>query len=96
MSEIVIIGGRRYRGAIASLQGAYLFSDYCTGDLRIARETGGSWSASAAGLSGGFGQHSCFGEDEAGELYLCELNADRLRKLVEFDPDAVFANGFEG
>ena len=90
-----IIGGRRYRGAIAALQGAYLFSDYCTGEVRIAREAGGPWTAQASGLSGGFGQHSCFGEDEAGELYVCELGADRVRKLVWVDPDAIFASGFE-
>lgn len=88
-----ITGGRRYRGRIAALQGVYLYSDYCTGTVQLGREVAGSWSATPW-ISGGFGQHACFGEDEAGELYVCEINADKVRRFNAIDT-LLFADGFE-
>ncbi len=91
-----ITGGKRYRGAIVALQGLYVFSDYCTGTIRFATEVAGQWTA-VPWLSGGFGQHVCFGEDEAGELYVCEINADRVKRFASNEkPVAVFGDGFEG
>lgn len=91
-----ITGGTVYRGSIASLQGLYVYSDYCTGLLRFASESGGSWDAVdwPAG-AGGFGQHVCFGTDEAGELYLCEVNADKVKRFVSALVAPLFADGFE-
>jgi glucose/arabinose dehydrogenase len=90
-----ITGGFRYRGAIASLQGTYVFSDYCSGQIRFARESGGTWSAQLWDTGGEF-QHTSFGEDEAGELYLTEINADRvLRFASAAPPNAIFGDGFE-
>ncbi len=63
-----VTGGFRYRGPVTSLQGRYVFSDYCSGRIWFLQEQGGSFSVDDFGLAGGnvFG----FGEDEAGELYV--------------------------
>jgi hypothetical protein len=93
-----ITGGFRYRGAILGLQGTYVFSDYCSGRIRFAEESGGgSWSYSQWSNGGDF-QHTSFGEDEAGELYLTEYNGDRILRFTSAmtGPDpAIFSDGFE-
>ena len=77
-----IIGGYRYRGTvIPGLLGTYLFSDNCLGDVYAGTQAGdGSWTAGllkSAGLS-----VSAFGQDEAGELYVCDLAG----KVYRIDP----------
>ena len=76
-----ITGGYAYRGCElgANYQGKYFFSDYCTGTIwfldpanNFARTT-----AFSSGLS-----VSSFGEDEDGELYITDLFAGRIFKLV--------------
>ena len=79
-----VIGGYVYRGsAVLSLEGGYIFSDYCSGTL---------WAFSAAAaiangnvplsVVGSAGQSaSSFGEDDAGELYLMGQSG-RIVKLV--------------
>ena len=68
-----IIGGYRYRGTlIPGLIGAYVYSDNCLGDLWAATDAGGGlWSRSLL-LATPYSVSS-FGEDEAGELYVCDL-----------------------
>lgn len=67
-----VIGGYRYRGqAIAGLQGAYLFGDFCSGTVWGGRQQpDGRWTRQAL-LDSGL-RISTFGEDEAGELYLVD------------------------
>jgi glucose/arabinose dehydrogenase len=64
-----ITGGYVYRGGrIAGLNGAYVFADFCVGQLRALRQAGGqvvderTFSATARLLTS-------FGQDGAGELY---------------------------
>jgi glucose/arabinose dehydrogenase len=68
-----IVGGYVYRGEeIPALHGRYLFGDYCMGRIWVMAEQDGVWSAPApmeTGLN-----ISTFGEDEAGELYVADLN----------------------
>ncbi|HMJ79562.1 MAG TPA: PQQ-dependent sugar dehydrogenase [Candidatus Dormibacteraeota bacterium] len=75
-----IIGGYVYRGsAFPSLVGGYLFSDECSGRI---------WAASAAQAVAGNAPAkvvmesglivSSFGQDDAGELYLCDLQGGVL------------------
>ncbi|MCC6793166.1 MAG: PQQ-dependent sugar dehydrogenase, partial [Thermomicrobiales bacterium] len=75
-----IVGGYVYRGeAIPELQGRYLFGDYCMGRIWILAEIDGVWSAPPpmeTGLN-----ISTFGEDEAGELYVADLNG-AIYKIV--------------
>ncbi len=73
-----LIGGYLYRGTmIPGLQGTYIYSDNCLGDLYAASETGGTWSRSLL-LSTSLAVSS-FGEDEAGELYVCDLSGGLYR-----------------
>jgi uncharacterized protein (TIGR03437 family) len=72
-----ITGGYVYRGArVTFAQGAYIYGDYCTGEI---------WQA----LNGQISlvqdttiNISSFGEDESGEIYVCDLNGGRVLKLV--------------
>lgn len=82
-----ITGGYRYRGPVASLQGEYLFSDYCAGGLRAAREDTGGWSWEAVPLPAGSSLPGVFsfGEDLSGNLYVISGNGNIWR----LDPDGV-------
>ena len=72
-----LIGGYRYRGsAIPGLAGLYLYSDNCLGDL-YAATPGSPWTRSLL-LATSYAVSS-FGEDEAGELYICDLGGGVYR-----------------
>jgi glucose/arabinose dehydrogenase len=66
-----VTGGYVYRGgAIPSLEGIYLFGDYCTGQTWVLRRFPDGWRAAEW-----FGMRisiSSFGEDENGELYVLD------------------------
>jgi len=77
-----VTGGYVYRGAqFVVLQGVYFYGDYCTGVL---------WAAWPAGQVGWRTAQvadtdqllSSFGEDEAGELYVTDLNAGTVAQVV--------------
>ncbi len=75
-----VTGGFRYRGAIAAMNGLYVFGDFCSGRIWFASESDGEWSAeewSATGIS-----ISSFGEDEDGELYVTDLSRGELYRFV--------------
>jgi glucose/arabinose dehydrogenase len=72
-----ITGGYRYRGPIPGMRGLYFYADYCTGNIWYAEPNDGNWSAvlwRASGLN-----VSSFGEDEAGNLYVVDLNGGIYR-----------------
>jgi glucose/arabinose dehydrogenase len=88
-----VVGGFRYRGAVHSLlYGVYLFSDYCSGDVRTATTSDGSiWTVPALPEIDTTFNVSSFGEDAAGELYLL-LYSDtdgRIMRLVDRSTKAV-------
>lgn len=89
-----ITGGFRYRGNILGFGGTYVFSDYCSGKVRFGTFSGSSWSFTQF-VDGPDLQHTSFGEDEAGELYLAEINGDRILKFSSAAVDVVFRNDFE-
>ncbi len=63
-----VMGGYVYRGsAIPAIQGLYIFSDYCGGEMNFATPTGATWSFEML-EDVNFGTRG-FGEDEAGEIY---------------------------
>jgi glucose/arabinose dehydrogenase len=68
-----IVGGYVYRGAqIAGLDGAYLYSDNCSGHIwSLRRGSDGKWQNALLVESGP--NISSFGEDAAGELYVIAL-----------------------
>ncbi len=72
-----ITGGYVYRGARGTLaQGVYLYGDYCTGEI---------WqylNGQNALVQDTTISISSFGEDESGELYVCDLGGGRVLRVV--------------
>lgn len=62
-----VMGGYVYRGPITAIQGMYIFSDYCAGDINFATPGAGPWSFTTWD-DVGFGTRG-FGEDEDGNVY---------------------------
>jgi glucose/arabinose dehydrogenase len=77
-----VTGGYVYRGsAYPSLQGLYFFGDYCTGKIwSLDSADGANWRMTEQ-LQQPI-QISSFGEDEAGELYVTNLNGGTLHRIV--------------
>ena len=84
-----VIGGYRYRGsALCSFQGLYFFADYCSSRIWTVEWDGSSTQhltdrttdlAPGGGLS--INSISSFGEDAAGELYICDLGGEVFKIL---------------
>jgi glucose/arabinose dehydrogenase len=76
-AECAVTGGYRYRGPVTSLNGLYLFADFCSRRLFVAEDDSG-WSfqpdqiiGSGSGWADGV---SSFGEDRAGHVYVMQRN----------------------
>jgi glucose/arabinose dehydrogenase len=90
-----ITGGFRYRGSIGGLVGTYVYTDYCSGRILFGEENGGSWS-STLWMNGPDLEYATFGEDEAGELYLAEINGGVARFTSTSTPvNLILRDGFE-
>lgn len=78
-----IIGGRRYRGPVAALAGAYVFGDACSGELLAARADGAGWRVTPlpVAMPRGYGSISGFGEDVAGHLYVLDHAHGTVHRL---------------
>lgn len=74
-----VTGGYVYRGeAIPSLQGYYLYSDYCSGRIWSAYRTpDGTWQSGVVTETGR--RISSFGQDDDGELYMIDYSGIILR-----------------
>ncbi|MFL5543899.1 MAG: PQQ-dependent sugar dehydrogenase [Gemmatimonadaceae bacterium] len=80
-----IIGGFVYRGRkIPEIAGEYFFSDYCKSWVRSISVVDGKVRASHQWLDagGGRGSIASFGEDAAGELYICSSNG-RVYRIIK-------------
>jgi glucose/arabinose dehydrogenase len=79
-----VIAGFVYRGiAIPDLQGAFVFADYCNGDVRWVRQEDNEVIARGKlGVSGD--SIASFGQDNDGELYVLS-QSDGLFRLVPRD-----------
>jgi glucose/arabinose dehydrogenase len=77
-----VTGGYVYRGAaFPRLQGLYFYGDYCSGRVwALAQPSPGRWEQHE--LLRSSSRISSFGEDQAGELYLTDLNGG-LYQVVE-------------
>ena len=89
-----VTGGYRYRGVAApGLRGAYLFADWCSGDIWAGLYDAGTGTWSAVSLD--FAQPTTgitsFGEDEAGNVYFVRSNSLYMFREL----GVVFADGFE-
>ncbi|HST08430.1 MAG TPA: PQQ-dependent sugar dehydrogenase, partial [Gemmatimonadaceae bacterium] len=77
-----IIGGFVYRGRkIPEVAGQYFYSDYCNSWVRSFTYADGKAGESHQWLDGGLGSIVSFGEDAAGELYVCSSNG-RVYRIV--------------
>jgi glucose/arabinose dehydrogenase len=75
-----ITGGFVYRGgSIPALTGHYLYADYCRGWIRSFKYQRGGVSDHREWRGLDPGQVMSFGEDAAGELYLCSQSGDVYR-----------------
>ena len=77
-----VTGGYVYRGpSLPELDGVYIFGDYCSGLTwtLTGPSAGGQWQRTLF-LSTGF-NISSFGQDEAGELYVCDYGGGGIYKL---------------
>ena len=80
-----VTGGYVYRGdAISELGGWYLFGDYCSGLLFGVPSDAEGVVAPRVLLETGHGI-STFGEDADGELYLADINAGAIYRIVAGD-----------
>jgi glucose/arabinose dehydrogenase len=79
-----VTGGYVYRGtAIPALQGAYVYGDFCNGQIQALAQVGGAVAAQVT-LTPTVENLASFGEDAAGELYAISLSGTVYR----FDPVA--------
>ena len=77
-----ILGGNVYRGAAQSaLAGGYLFADYCSG-LMWAINAGTDGPVAPVLVAETGRSPSAFGEDEAGEIYVTDISAGELLRVV--------------
>lgn len=75
-----ITGGFVYRGKrIPALVGHYLYSDYCRGWIRSFKYAEGVVTDHREWQGAETGKVTSFGEDAAGELYVCTSNGDVYR-----------------
>ena len=92
-----ITGGFRYRGtANGLLYGGYLFTDYCSGLVKMLTApnvSGGTWSVTTL-VDANNNNHSAFGEDVNGELYVAELANGKILRVKENSckPSAIITN----
>ena len=75
-----VIGGYVYRGAIAQLQGKYVFADLTGKLFTLTEGPPGTWTRAA--LFSPNTDISALGQNRAGELYVLEITAGSLMKLV--------------
>ena len=77
-----VIGGYVYRGtAQPDLAGGYLFADYCSGTIWAISPSGDEFREPTVVAESG-ASISSFGEDEAGELYVTDIRAGQLLRVV--------------
>jgi hypothetical protein len=70
-----------YRGtAIPSLDGAYLYADYCSGRIWGLRKSNEHWVSTE--LADTKLSISTFGEDEAGELYVADHDSGSIYQVT--------------
>jgi glucose/arabinose dehydrogenase len=76
-----VTGGHVYRGsAIPSLQGVYLFGDFCSGRIWGLRKSGAAWDNAL--LADTTLTITTFGEDEAGNVYVVNYASGDLLKIL--------------
>jgi glucose/arabinose dehydrogenase len=79
-ADCSITGGYVFRGpGSPSLQGVYLYGDYCSGRIRGLVNNGGVWESTL--LLDSRNAISTFGEDEAGNVYVNDYDSGTIFKI---------------
>jgi glucose/arabinose dehydrogenase len=77
-----VTGGMVYHGSTQpALQGIYFYGDYCTGNLWGLRWETGAWQNTL--LLDSHYRIASFGENEAGELFLADINGGVIYQVVQ-------------
>ncbi|HEU5074819.1 MAG TPA: hypothetical protein VFU02_11605, partial [Polyangiaceae bacterium] len=63
------------------LQGAYLYGDYGSGLIRALQIQDGALVQAQPHDTGLRSYMGCFGEDAAGELYVCDYNEGKILRI---------------
>ena len=97
-----ITGGYVYRGSNLTLNGRYLYGDWCTATVWVARYSQGSWVSEQWPLAKATLQSlASFGQDENCNLYLVDRDAETGNEANHGalyrigDTELVFQSGFE-
>lgn len=78
-----ITGGVVYRGsAYPGMQGHYLFTDYCAGNILVIKQDGNNFNMHQALSAQGFG-FVAFGENTTGEVFLAKVNNGTIYRIVD-------------
>jgi glucose/arabinose dehydrogenase len=93
-SNCSVTGGYVYRGGRLSIYGYYIYGDYCTGQIWLARQQDGVWT-SEEWINGNPTESglSAFGQDEKCELYMVNRSSHKLYRFT--DSEFAFRGGFE-
>lgn len=92
-----ITGGYVYRGsAIPSIYGHYIFADYCSGDIWTIQRAAGGGLTNVINRTGqltppgglGIQNVTSFGQDNQGELYICDQSGGEVYKIIPRACDA--------
>lgn len=94
VGECSVTGGYVYRGASTAMSGYYVYGDYCTERIWLARQENNSWtSVEFTDAASVLTSLSAFGQDEQCELYVADLDAGKVYRI---DDDEMIQNsGFE-
>lgn len=79
-----VTGGYVYRGsAYPAMQGAYIYADFCKGQIWSLRPDGvGGWENTEL-LDGVDSDFVAFGEDQSGELYLAGISSGNIYRVTD-------------
>ncbi len=92
--ECSITGGYVYRGSNANMVGHYVYGDYCSSRIWLAKKMNNSWdSVEWQAAAPVLDRLSAFGQDEQCELYVADLNAGKIFRID--DNEMVQRSGFE-
>ncbi|RYF72022.1 MAG: glucose sorbosone dehydrogenase [Cytophagaceae bacterium] len=81
--DLSVTGGYVYQGkAVPALAGKYIYADYVSGRVWALTQTGANKATNQL-ISERAGTISAFGEDRAGELYLCDHAEGRILKVAQ-------------
>ena len=90
-----VTGGYVYRGSNTSFNGYYFYADYCSSQVWLAKKGPTGWATTEwLAAKDTLSRVSSFGEDEEGNLYIADLQAGKVFRIVMLG-EVLFADSFE-